>query len=959
MAPHGWFVKLSTNPRDDPYFMTSAAENLRVYRFGTYEADCGSGELLKKGVRVRLQEQPFRLLCLLLESAGKVVTREAVRAHLWPGNTYVDFDASLSVAVGKLREALGDDSENPRYIETIPKRGYRFVAPVEVANSRAAAIAAPPAPQEAAFSDAPAPDAGVAGTTAPEQSSAEPAAGHEVRAGTTLSSGSSGTSGEGAVAAARAGAGGLRSMHFVAIVLIAAALVVGFMYRSRSRPEATAEAINSPAHPQVRRAVAVMGFRNLPGRREDDWLGQAFTEMIGTELAAGSSVRVISDEDVSLARHDLGLGEQDSLAKATLERLGKNPGADIVILGNYTPVAAKDGNRVRLDIRVQDTRSGETIAESAVTGKEEDLFEMAARAGAELRKSLNISSMTTQEAVAARASLPGNQKAVRFYSEGLAKEREYDAAAARDLLQQAVAADANFPLAHAALADSLAILGDDKRSLAEAKRAVELSAALPTEERLYIEASYRAKLSDYAGAIRAYDELFRLRPDNLEYGLALATSQYHVKREDALLTLQTLRKLPPPAGEDLRIDLVEASAEIDHDFAASQAAVQRAIAKGEAEHSPLRVAEGYGILCQAGPSRGAAPEESIADCEKAIAGYAAAGQKNNVARTSNDLAGIYFLRGELRKSESMWEGAAKVFRAIGDSEGLAATANNLGAVYFLQGKLPDAKKMLEQALAGYRVTEDGSGVVEALIDLGGVAWERGNLVEAEENYHQAAASLGSSGDKSLAATVGMGLGDIVLARADFDEARKQYQQSLELRTQTGEAQTTAESQVALARLGIEEGHAAEAESVLRKAAEQFQKAKQADDELSARTELVRALVAQGKSGEAAAEVESGKALAAKSDNEVAKLEFALAWAEELAGAKHAEAAGGLLVESLKKARELGLARMELEIRLAQGEVERGAGKTGAVEAELAAVEKAARSKGFMLIAKKAAASGVR
>jgi DNA-binding winged helix-turn-helix (wHTH) protein/tetratricopeptide (TPR) repeat protein len=917
--------------------MTSAAENLPVYRFGTYEADTGSGELLRKGVRVRLQEQPFRLLCLLLESAGKVVTREAVRAHLWPGNTYVDFDASLSVAVGKLREALGDDSENPRYIETIPKRGYRFVAPVEVASSRATAVAAPPASSEAAFSDAPATDAGVAGTAAAEQCSAEPAGGHE----------------------AGAGAGGLRNMHLVAIVLIAAVLVVGFMYRSRSRPEATAEAINAPAHPQVRRAVAVMGFRNLPGRREDDWLGQAFTEMIGTELAAGSSVRLISDEDVSLARHDLGIGEQDSLAKATLERLGKNPGADIVILGNYTPMAAKDGNRVRLDIRVQDTRSGETIAENAVTGKEEDLFEMASRAGAELRKSLNISSMTTQEAVAARASLPANQKAVRFYSEGLEKARAYDSLAARDLLQQAVAADENFPLAHAALGDALGHLGYVKQSLAEAKRALDLSAGLSTEERLSVEASYRGKLSDYAGSMRAYGELFRLRPDNLEYGLALATAQYHVKREDALQTLQTLRKLPPPEGEDLRIDLVEASAEMDHDFAASQAAVQRAIAKAEAEHSPLRVAQGYGILCQAGPARGMAPDEFIGDCEKAIASYTAAGQKNNVARTSNDLAGIYFLRGELRKSESMWEEAAKVFRAIGDSEGLAATSNNLGAVYFLQGKLPDAKKMLEQALAGYRVTEDGSGVVEALNDLGGVAWEQGKLVEAEGNYHQAAASLGNSGDKSLAATVGMGLGDIALARGDFGEARKQYQQSLELRTQVGEEQTTAESQVALARLSIEEGHAADAEGALRKAAEQFEKEKQADDELSARTELVRALAAQGKSGEAAAEAERGKALAANSDNEVAKLGFALASAEELAGAKHAEAASGLLVESLTKARELGLARMELEIRLAQGDVDRGAGKDVAAQAELAAVEKAARARGFALIANKAASAGVR
>ena len=114
--------------------MTSDSANHTVYRFGTFEANPETGEVLRKGVRVKLQEQPFRLLSLLLENAGEIVSRETVRQSLWPGNTFVDFDASLSVAVGKLRDALGDDADNPRFIETIPRRGYRFVAPVQQAN---------------------------------------------------------------------------------------------------------------------------------------------------------------------------------------------------------------------------------------------------------------------------------------------------------------------------------------------------------------------------------------------------------------------------------------------------------------------------------------------------------------------------------------------------------------------------------------------------------------------------------------------------------------------------------------------------------------------------------------------------------------------------------------------------------------------------------------------------------
>ena len=100
-----------------------------LYRFGPFQVNCVSGELWKNGNRVKLQEQPFRLLVILLENAGEVVTRDDLRHRIWRDDTFVDFDSSLRVAVGKLREALGDDAENPRYVETIPKRGYRFLAP--------------------------------------------------------------------------------------------------------------------------------------------------------------------------------------------------------------------------------------------------------------------------------------------------------------------------------------------------------------------------------------------------------------------------------------------------------------------------------------------------------------------------------------------------------------------------------------------------------------------------------------------------------------------------------------------------------------------------------------------------------------------------------------------------------------------------------------------------------------
>ena len=103
----------------------------RFARFGVFELDLAAGELRKNGAKLRLQEQPFQVLALLLERPGDVVTREEIRQKLWPTDTFVDFDHSLNTAVNKLRETLGDSASNPRYIETLARRGYRFIAPVQ------------------------------------------------------------------------------------------------------------------------------------------------------------------------------------------------------------------------------------------------------------------------------------------------------------------------------------------------------------------------------------------------------------------------------------------------------------------------------------------------------------------------------------------------------------------------------------------------------------------------------------------------------------------------------------------------------------------------------------------------------------------------------------------------------------------------------------------------------------
>jgi DNA-binding winged helix-turn-helix (wHTH) protein len=114
-----------------------------IFRFGLFELDTESEQLLKTGRTVRIQPQPYKLLCLLVAQAGKVVPRDDIRAALWPAETFVDYDQGVNFAMKQIREALGDDADHAVYVQTVPKRGYRFIAPVE-AGARGSSEATEP-----------------------------------------------------------------------------------------------------------------------------------------------------------------------------------------------------------------------------------------------------------------------------------------------------------------------------------------------------------------------------------------------------------------------------------------------------------------------------------------------------------------------------------------------------------------------------------------------------------------------------------------------------------------------------------------------------------------------------------------------------------------------------------------------------------------------------------------------
>lgn len=886
--------------------MSIASSNEFLYRFGPFELDTAEGKLSREGTGIKIQELPYRLLLMLVERPGSIVTREEVKQRLWPQTTFLEFDNSLGVAVRKVRDALGDDAVTPRYVETVPRRGYRFLAPVDLRAAENPATTFVVADRTSSLS-------------------------HPKR---------------------RPSLFGLTIAICAVTVLIAAA----FSYRlSRKRPSSSLAATPPISQPKSRRSVAVLGFRNLPGRHDDDWMSHAFTEMLSTELGANGSLRIVSDEAVAIAKHDIALADADSLTPATLSRLRKNPGADVVVLGSYTPIPGNPRKRIRLDIRVQDTLSGDTIAEDAVSGNEEELFEMAAHAGADLRTSLGIYPLAPEAARRIRASLPANAEAVRHYSQGSAKLWAFDFMGAREELSKAVVADPNYPLAHSALSDAFWHLGYRSKASAEAKRALILSAQLPEEEQLVIAGQYARSLDDWPNAVKTYKTLFELRRDNLDYGLLLAAAQLHSSPREAQRTLDMLRALPAPVGEDARIDLLEASTQIGLNLSAAQAAAKRAVAKGTDLGSPLLVARAYGILCQQGPILGTTVDETARDCQQAMKGYSAAGDRNNEARALNDFAGVSYSRGDLRQAELMWRDAAKRFRQLDEREGAATTSLNLGETLLQEGHLPEGKKMLEAAIPEYEAIEDSASLALVLNDLGNLARLQGDLQAAEASYQKAKGLASAANDNSSLAYILNGEGDLQKDRADLASARTLYTEALRLRIQIGEVQNTEETNLSLAKLSIEMGQAAQAEGVLRKSVEQFHREQQLDDEISAGTALAEALLAQEKLSEARTEVDAIAPVALKTQNKTIRLEFQLTNARVLLRAGKDLQALALLEQVSSESQKSGFAILVWDNELLRAELLLRTGHASEAKQQLLALQKTAHHNGFELVANKAAA----
>jgi eukaryotic-like serine/threonine-protein kinase len=572
-----------------------------------------------------------------------------------------------------------------------------------------------------------------------------------------------------------------------AAVVVVLAVAIGFSLSEAQRAAERARTeLASPAS-HGRRSVAVLGFKNASGSPESAWLSTAFSEMLTTELAAGGKLRMIPTEDIAQTKLNLSLPETDSYNSATLRRVYKNLGSDLVVVGSYVESATNRG-QIRLDLRLQDAVHGDTLAAAAANGSEADLSTLVAGAAATLRAKLGLGAPTESEQASTRDSLPGNPEAARLYSAGLEKQRVFDLLVARELLEKAVAADPKFALAHLQLSELWTFYGDSKRAQEEAKKALDLSAGLSREQNLMVEARYYEVLHQWDKTIDIRRTLFNFFPDNLSHGLQLSHVQAAGgKGDDSLATIENLRKLPAPDRDDPRIDLAEAqAASVVSDYKRMAAAADRTARKAQAIGARTLVANARMIAARAYMEMGQKGKVAPALTE-AQEIFKSLGDRFHQARTLQQVGLAFYYQGEFDKANDAYQQALAIQRELGNRSNEARLLNGIGLILAQQDSLDGAKQAYLQALAITREIDDRAMTGTVLGNLAGMEYALGDYQHGKQHAQEALEIARQAGEQSGIALQLNNLALYMIAEGDLRSAMPLYVESLQISRKTGKS----------------------------------------------------------------------------------------------------------------------------------------------------------------------------
>jgi TolB-like protein/DNA-binding winged helix-turn-helix (wHTH) protein/Flp pilus assembly protein TadD len=374
-----------------------------VVRFGTYEVSLQSGEVRKAGLRIRVQQQPMKLLEILLEHPGEVVTREELRSRVWPSESFGDFDQALNIAIGKLRSALGDSAESPRFIETLPKRGYRFIADVSVVDTDGR-----PKRQEPVAGDPPATDPG------PKIQGIGLAVAPQRRLLPTRW-----------IIAASA-----------LVIIVSLAILSVWVFRSRA-----------PA-PTGIRSIAVLPLENLSGDASQNYFADGMTDELITDLAQISALRVISRTSVMVYKG----------ARKPLPQIARELNVDAVVEGTVL----RSGDQVRITAQLIEASTDKHLWSQSYEGELRDTLALQNRVASAIADQIRIN-LTPQEQAALKNVKVVNPEAYESYLKGryFWNKRTADGLkAALAYFKQAIEEDPKYAQSYSGLADTYALLGD-------------------------------------------------------------------------------------------------------------------------------------------------------------------------------------------------------------------------------------------------------------------------------------------------------------------------------------------------------------------------------------------------------------------------------------------------------------------------------------------------------------------
>jgi DNA-binding winged helix-turn-helix (wHTH) protein/tetratricopeptide (TPR) repeat protein len=667
------------------------------YHFGEFELCPSQGALWRSGVRVALTPKPLATLVVLVEHAGETVSKDDLLSLVWFG-TAVE-ENNLTQSISTLRKVLGEKRGENRYIATEPGNGYRFVA--EVTRIEDAPVEAP----ESAISLVP-------NGTVPHSSPAS------------------------------------RSwMLFASTAMGLLCLAAGVWLWMR----------HSGVQAVGRKSVAVLRIRDLSKSSSEVWLQTALSEMLTSELASGGKLHAIPSEDVVRWRSDLGTASEGARYADLLRLARSNFGADTFVIGSYVVTGMCPECRVRVDLGLFDAATGDRVANIIDEGPEHDLLDLTTRLGGKLRAELGIGGAPA----AGPAPWPA-PSAAREYAEGLKALRRIDPMSARDHLQAAVNADPGNALIHSALAETWTALGYGLLANEESRRAYELSASLGRLDQLGIEARYRMSARQWGRAIEIYQSIFRLFPDSLEDGLNLARAQWRgMKSADAISTLRILRQLPKPAGNDPRIDLIEAqNAGVASDYLKTREYARRAANEAKSRGAQYifaraRLLEGGAMQTMGDPNFYAVQTEGRKVCEEL-------GDRQCVSEAWRIRGNERLYAGRLAEAQEAYLRGVGVTRELGDRAELANLIEGLGVLAESNLKWDQAEQNLLEAISLRK--ETGNDPSDAQVQLAELYLRLGRLSDA-------ASTADGAFSEAQKANARERLGEVYLLQADLARLR--------------------------------------------------------------------------------------------------------------------------------------------------------------------------------------------